>query len=144
MNQKDQTVATASPRPRKFKWVVIIIIALIAVVIVMNLPRGYSADLSLIGKGKPAIVLVRDKNSMGSMALLEVMHDIRNQNSAKIEFLVTDVNTPEGNAFIAAYNAAPTTLVFFDGSGNPLKLLYPPQNADSLQLEITSVLKIAK
>ena len=144
MNQQEQTEATASPRPRKFKWVVAITIGLIAVATVMNLPRGYSGDLSLIGKGKPAIVLVRDKNSVQSMDLLEVINDIRSQNGEKIEFLVTDVNTPEGNAFIAAYNAAPTTLVFFDGSGNPLKLLYPPQSADSLQLEISSVLKIAK
>lgn len=144
MNQQERTVATASPRPRKFKWVVAIIIGLIAVATVMNLPRGYSGDLSLIGKGKPAIVLVRDKNSMQSMDLLEVMNDIRNQNGGKIEFLVTDVNTPEGSTFIAAYNAAPTTLVFFDGSGNPLKLLYPPQNAGSVQREISSVLKIAK
>ena len=144
MNQQEQTVATASPRPRKFKWVVAIIIGLIAVAAVMNLPRGYSGDLSLIGKGKPAIVLVRDKNSVQSMDLLEVINDIRSQNGEKIEFLVTDVNTPEGNAFIAAYNAAPTTLVFFDGSGNPLKLLHPPQSAGSVQREISNVLKIAK
>ena len=144
MNQTQKTVATASPRPRIFKWAVVISIGLIAIAIMMNLPRGYSGDLSLIGKGKPVIVLVRDKNSMGSMALLEVMNDIRNQNGGKIEFLVTDFNTPEGNAFIAANNAAPTTLVFFDGSGKPLSILYPPQTDGSVQQEIASVLKIAQ
>lgn len=144
MNQTQQTVATASPRPRIFKWAVVIFIGLIAVAIVMNLPRGYSADLSLIGKGKPAIVLVRDKNTTRSMDLLEVMNGIRDQYAGKIEFLVTDFNTPEGNAFIAATNAAPTTLVFFDGNGKPLSILYPPQTDGIVQQEITSVFKVAK
>lgn len=139
MNQKEQNPKAAS-RARIFKWVAIVFFLVLAAVAVMNLPRGYSDDLSRVGKGKAAVVLVRDKNAVQSFDLMEVMNGVRDQYAGQVEFLLTDFDTPQGRAFIAANGASRATLVFFDASGKLAKVLYPPQTAASVQQEIATVL----
>jgi len=141
MNQTEQNVAAASPRKRIIKWVVAALFVLLAVVAVMNLPRGYSDDLSRIGKGKAAIVLIRDKNAVQTFDLMEVMNGLRDQYAGQVEFLLTDFNTPQGRAFMAANEAPRVTLVLLDADGKLVKVLYPPQTAENLQQEIAAVLK---
>ena len=143
MNQTQQNVAAASPRAGKIKWVMAAFFVLLAVVTVMNLPRGYSDDLSHIGKGKAAVVLVRDKNAVQTFDLMEVMNGIRDQYAGQVEFLLTDFDTAQGRAFIAANGAARATLVLLDANGKLVKVLYPPQTAGNVQQEIAAVLGIS-
>jgi len=131
--------AGGSKSSGKAKWIVAGILLLFAAVIALNLPRGFSDDLSRIGKGKPAVVLVRDKNAVQSFDLIEVMNGIRDQYSGQVEFLLTDSNTPEGRAFIADKGGARVTLVVLDANGKTVNVLYPPQTAASLQQAIAAV-----
>jgi hypothetical protein len=131
--------AGGSKRSGKVKWVVAGILLLFAAVIALNLPRGFSDDLSRIGKGKPAVVLVRDKNAVQSFDLIEVMNGIRDQYAGQVEFLLTDSNTPEGRAFIADKGGARVTLVVLDANGKTANVLYPPQTAASVQQAIAAV-----
>ena len=119
MSETDQIteVATVSKKSRKTKWIVAGILLLFAAAAAMNLPRGFSDDLSRIGKGKAAVVLVRDKNAVESFNLIEVMNSVRDQYSGRVEFLVTDFNTPEGRAFIAANKAERVTVTVIDANG---------------------------
>jgi len=144
MNQTEQNVgAAAKPtRARKIKWLVAAFFVILAAVGVMNLPRGFNDDLSLIGKGKPAIVFIRDKNAVQTFGLLEVMNDIRDQYAGQVEFLLIDFNTPQGQAFMKAKEASRVTLVLLDASGKKVKIIYPPQTAQSLQQEIDGLLKV--
>jgi len=146
MEQKVQNVGAeaTSPRKRILKWVILLFFVLLAVVAVMNLPRGYSDDLSRIGKGKASVVLIRDKNAVQSFDLLEVMNGLRDQYGGQVEFLLTDFNTPQGRAFIAANNAARVTLVLLDANGKLVNVLYPPQTAESLKQEIAGALGAAR
>ncbi|MFZ5523468.1 MAG: hypothetical protein ACOY9D_05210 [Pseudomonadota bacterium] len=145
MSQTEQnTGATSNPnRARKFKWLAAVFFVVLAAVAVMNLPRGYSDDLSLAGKGKPAIVLIRDKNAVQTFDLMESMNGIRDQYAGQVEFLLTDFNTPQGRAFMAANEAPRVTLVLLDADGKKVKVIYPPQTAESLQQEIDGVLRAA-
>lgn len=127
-------------RGRNKKWIVIGLLLLVVAIVVTNLPRGYSDDLSRIGQGKAAVVLVRDKNAVQSFELMHVLDGIRDKYAGQVEFLLTDFDTPEGRAFITANNAARATLVLFDVHGQPVKVLYPPQTAASLQQEIAPLL----
>ncbi|MEO8332806.1 MAG: hypothetical protein ABI479_10270 [Gallionella sp.] len=137
-------IAATPKRAGKLKWVVIAFFVMLAVVAVMNLPRGYSDDLSRIGKGKPAIVLIRDKNAVQTFDLMEVMNGIRDQYAGQVEFLLTDFNTPQGRAFMDANKASRVTLVLLDASGKQVSILHSPQTAESMQQEIDSVLKAAR
>jgi hypothetical protein len=131
--------AGGSKRSGKVKWIVAGILLLFAAVIALNLPRGFSDDLSRIGKGKPAVVLLRDKNAVQSFDLIEVMNGIRDQYAGQVEFLVTDSDTPEGRAFIADKGGARVTLVVLDANGKTVNVLYPPQTAASVQQAIAAV-----
>ena len=144
MSQKKQTgvVAVASPHRWKIKWAIVIFFVLVAIVAVKNLPRGFSDDLSRIGTGHPAIVLVRDKNAMSSYDLIHVLNEIRDQYAGRVEFLLTDYDTEQGRAFIADHHAASVTLVLFDGGGKAVKILQTPQTAEKVKQEIAEVLGV--
>jgi hypothetical protein len=131
--------AQSSGDARKIKWAVFGLLILLVATVAMNLPRGFSDDLSRIGKGKAAVVLVRDKDAVESLELMNVLNDIRGQYAGRVEFLLTDYDTPEGRAFMAANNAARITLVLFDAGGKQVKVLTAPQTAASLQKEITGI-----
>lgn len=130
-------VVALSNSSGKVKWIAGGILLLFAAVIAMNLPRGYSDDLSRIGKGKVAVVLVRDKNAVQSFDLMEAMNAVRDKYAGQVEFLLTDSDTPEGRAFIADKGAARVTLVVLDANGKMLNVLSPPQTAASVQQAIT-------
>jgi hypothetical protein len=134
----NQEIVGASPQARKIKWIVTALLLAVAVAVVMSLPHGYSDDLSRIGKGKMAMVLVRDKNATQSFDLMNALDSVRNRYAEKVEFLLTDFDTPQGRAFIEANQAARATLVVFDADGNRLKVLRAPQTAASLQQEIVA------
>jgi hypothetical protein len=124
---------------RKIKWAVAAFFAAAVAVAVMNLPRGYSDDLSRIGQGRTAVVLVRDKNAVESMDLMNVLNRVRNQYAGRVVFLLTDYDTQQGRAFIAANKAARTTLVLFDPSGRPVKVLTAPQTAANVEKAIAAI-----
>jgi len=143
MSESEQVTKTPG-HARKIKWIVIVLLLLLVATVVMNLPRGFSGDLSRIGKGKAAVVLVRDKNAVESFGLMEALNGIRDQYSGKVEFLLTDFNTPEGRAFITAYGATRVTVVVLDANGNKVSVLYPPQTAESLQQALAGVYQPAR
>jgi hypothetical protein len=143
MSESEQPIK-APGHARKIKLIVVVLLLLLVATVIMNLPRGFSGDLSRIGKGKAAVVLVRDKNAVQSFELMQVMNDIRDQYAGKVEFLLTDFNTPEGRAFISANGAARVTVVVFDANGNKVSVLYPPQTAESMQQVITTASQVSR
>jgi hypothetical protein len=142
MSQVEQHTE-APMRSRKIKWIVVVLLLLLVGIVVMNLPSGYSDDLSRIGKGRAAVVLVRDKNAVQSFDLMNVLDGIRDKFAGRVEFLLTDFDTPEGRAFITANHAARATLVLFDANGKPVKVLYAPQTTENVQQEIAGILGAA-
>jgi hypothetical protein len=137
---KETGAAGAPKRAQKTKWIIAGLLLLVAALIVMNLPRGYSDDLSRIGKGKASVVLIRDKNAVQSFDLMTELNSVRDQFSGKVEFLLTDFDTAQGKAFIEANHAGEVSVVFLDASGHLVKVLYAPQSAGSLQQEISALL----
>jgi len=138
MNQNVEPV-TKSSSAGKFKWVAAVFFVLLAIVAVKNLPRGFSDDLSGIGKGKAAVVLIRDKNAVQTFDLLELMNGLRDQYAEKVDFLLTDFNTPQGKKFMQANEAPRVTLVLLDAAGKKVKVLFPPQTTESLQQEVAAL-----
>ena len=137
MSEVEQ-LTEAPGHARKIKWVVAILLLSLVATVIMNLPRGFSDDLSRIGKGKAALVLVRDKTAVQSFDMMEAMNGIRNQYAGQVEFLLTDFDTPEGRAFITANSAARVTVAVFDANGNKVNILYPPQTAESMRQAIAA------
>ncbi|MGC2164566.1 MAG: hypothetical protein WA632_00975 [Gallionella sp.] len=140
MKQTEQNAATKS-RAKIVKWVVAAFLLLTAVVVVKILPHGYSDDLSLTGKGRPSLVLIRDKNAVQTYELSDVMNDIRGQYEANMDFILTDFNTAEGRRFMDTTGAPRATLVLLDGNGKLVKIIYHPQTPETLKRELAAVTK---
>ncbi len=139
MMSEIETQSGVSGTSRKIKWTVAGLLLLLVAIVVMNQPRGYSDNLSQIGRGRSAVVLVRDKDAAESMQLMNVVNGIRDRYAGRVEFLLTDYDTPEGRAFMAANNAARITLVLFDPSGKAVKVLTAPQTAANVEKAIASI-----
>ncbi len=140
MKQTEQGTATKS-RAKIVKWVVTAFLLLTAFVVVKILPHGYSDDLSLTGKGRPSLVLIRDKDAVQTYELIDVMNHVRDQYEAKIDFILTDFNTAEGRRFMDTTGAPRATLVLLDGQGKLVKIIFHPQTPESLKQELAAVIK---
>jgi len=142
----NQTVSEVPAEARKslgkMKWIVGLILLLVAGAAAMNLPRGYSDDLSRIGKGQAVIVLVHNKNSPESIELMHVLDNVRGGYAGKIEFLLAEPTTPQGRTFMASNHASQVSLVMFDATGKSVKMLYAPQTPENIRQAIATSLGV--
>jgi hypothetical protein len=104
---------------RYTRLIVIFTICAILVAVVMLLPKGFSDDMSKIGQGTNVVVLTHNKNSVQSMELMELLNTVRSDYEEMVEFLVVDIDTREGQAFIRREGVSfgASVLVLFDGDG---------------------------
>lgn len=113
--------------------ITLMIIVAAGVFIISMLPKGlFSDDLSHIGTGTPAAVLVYEPAHPTSMAVMDLMREAR-RDKPGVTFLVATSGTPDGQAFIRHFNTPPTgTLLFFDAQGEPVTALAAPDSVDEI------------
>lgn len=88
---------------------------------VLNLPRGFDADLGKIGAGKPALVFVYDPNLVVSNQQTGEMDKAREHLGEELHFLVADVGRPGTQQFMRQHQAAPTQILLFAADGSLLE-----------------------
>ena len=98
-------------------FAIILAICVILFVAAMLLPKGFSDDLTIIGKGLVAVVLTHDKNSMNGIEMMDLLNKVRSDYKGEIEFLVVDVNTVKGQTFMQQQRVGAIVLVLFDPDG---------------------------
>ena len=103
------------------------------------LPKGFSGDTSIIGKGSNVAVLAHNKDSVQSLNLMEYMNQVRDVYADRVEFVVADVNTSQGRAFIEKQQVELGSLLLFYPNGTRLRVVY---NVDS-QSALRSILDSA-
>lgn len=104
----------------------LITIAIIAILIGLAatlLPRGFSDDVSRIGQGRPAAVLVHDKESVLSFELMTLLGDVRGDYEDRVEFLAVDAATDRGRQFMRDHNVNEGVLVLFAADGRRAAVL---------------------
>ncbi|WP_406672517.1 hypothetical protein [Natronospira sp.] len=97
---------------------VLLVIVLLAWLLLRMLPSGFETDLSLVGTGEPAVVLVHDHNYVESVTLMENLARVRDQHPEAMLYLVADLNHPRGQRFADNQDVDAVTLVLFDLHGN--------------------------
>ncbi|MBN4079550.1 hypothetical protein JYT26_02805 [Beggiatoa alba] len=100
---------------------------------VMLLPDGFSDDLSKIGQGTATVVLTHDNSSVGSLDVMTLLNKVRSDYAGKIEFLVVNVNTREGQIFRQQQNVDAIVLVFFSSNGKKLGTISHTMNETELR-----------
>lgn len=137
--QRQNTKTVISRRSKWPKLITLGLILMITLFAVSLLPRGFSDDTSIIGKGTPVLLLVHDDNILQSGETMVVMNKIRNEYAERLEFVVADINTPEGRAFAQRNGYMPAALVFYSADGRNLQTRYSSQTVESLQRELNTI-----
>lgn len=88
---------------------------------VLNLPRGFDADLGKIGGGKPALVFVYDPNLVVSNQQTGEMDKAREHLAEQLHFLVADIGRPDTQQFMRQHQATPTQILLFAADGSLLE-----------------------
>ena len=139
-----QTPNEQKPNTKRSIWPKLITftaIVLSVAVAVSLLPRGFSQDTSIIGKGTNAVVLVYDPNLVQSGETMLAMNVVRDEYEGRLEFIVANINTPPGRTFVHVHGLRPPALVFFGANGERLQILYSPQDGESLRNNLNIIFK---
>ena len=127
-------------RARKWLIYTAIIVGVLALVW-SQLPRSpYSTDLTRIGQGQPTMVLAYDIQSMGGMAVMGMMDELRDEYTDRIAFLVAPLGAPHGHAFGRRFDAENGSVVLFSANGDALSPVYTPQNTGELKAALETLL----
>ncbi len=120
---------------KKLSAIAISLVALLGLGYLLTTVVGkpISNDLSIIGKGKPVLVLTYENFSpTGGEALnrlSQVMHDY----DSRINFVVADLGIPQGRAFANRYQMIDGQAVFIKQDGQPLQITTIPADEQDLR-----------
>lgn len=133
MNRVTPTKRRQTGITKQGMLVSLLLLALILVFAWFMLPPGFNTDTKLIGKGRPAVVLIYSANSTVSSRLMGEFNKIRGEYASQVEFLIVDVNAPGGKEFVRAHSVAAPGALFFSGDGQKITEVYAPTEAAALK-----------
>lgn len=118
-------------------------IAVTAATLVALLALGYfvtlvaikpiSSDLSVIGQGRPALVLAYENYSPTGGEALDRLRRVRGDYESRLDFVVADLGTPQGQAFANRYQLIEGQVVFLDKYGQPVQVITVPADEQELR-----------
>ena len=98
--------------------------------------KPMSKDLSVIGDGKPAVVLVYESYNLAGMDGMERLKQVRADFEPYMHFRIAHIGTPEGDMFVRRHDAFDGVMVLFDGAGEVVRVTMVPQALDQLKAEL--------
>ncbi len=98
--------------------------------------KPMSKDLSVIGEGKPAVVLVYESYAPAGMEAMERLKKVRPELESHMHFRVAHIGTPEGDMFVRRHDAFDGVMVLFDGQGKVVRVTMVPHALDQLKMEL--------
>jgi len=101
-------------------------------------PIGH--DLSVIGKGKPVLVLAYENYSPAGGDALNRLSRVMNDYDSRLEFVVADLGVPQGLAFASRYQMVNGQAIFMKQDGQPLWVTSIPEDELELRSRLDSSL----
>ena len=121
---------------------IVVIVVLLGIAVKM-LPKGYNDDLSKIGQGTNIVVLVQNKGASQSMDLINLLDRVRDDYEDRVDFLIADIDTPEGKAFAQRQQLDSSMLVFFAPDGTRLKVTDSNINEAGLRMALDNAFRLS-
>lgn len=98
------------------------------------LPKSsFSNDLTRVGQGVPALVMLREVHVMGGELVMQQMLQIHPEFENAVQFLVVHTGHPDGVAFASEHNISDGALVLFDAQGEVLGRSQRPESPEALR-----------
>jgi hypothetical protein len=92
-----------------------------------------SSDLSVVGKGKPALVLVYENYSPTGGEALNRLGDVKSDYESQIDFIVADLGVPEGRSFADRHRLVNAQALFLASDGRPHEAISVPADEGALR-----------
>ena len=92
-----------------------------------------STDLSVVGKGKPALVLAYENYSPAGGEALNRLSRVKEVYESRIDFVVADLGVPTGRSFADRHRLENGQAIFFAPDGRPLRTMSVPQEESALR-----------
>ena len=99
-----------------------------------------SGDLSVIGQGKPSLVLGFESYSPVSGDALSRLNAVRGDYEDRMLFVVADLGTPQGKTFARRHNLQNGAAIFISPDGKPGKIATIPADEQMLRQQLDSKL----
>ena len=106
---------------RVMGWFAVVAAVIGVLLASLHFVQPMSSDLSVIGQGKPSLVLAYENFSPESGAVLNQLNRIRKDYQGAMNFVVADLGTPQGQAFARQHNLSNGAAVFLSAEGKPLR-----------------------
>lgn len=106
----------------------------------MGVGKSISSDLSVIGQGKPALVLAYENYSPAGGEALNRLRQVKADFDLRLDFIVADLGTPLGLAFANRYQLIDGQAIFLKQDGKPLQVTNIPADEQELRRRLESKL----
>jgi hypothetical protein len=106
----------------------------------MGIAKPISTDLSVVGQGKPVLVLAYENFSPTGGDALNRLRQVRSNYDSRLAFVVADLGTPQGRAFANRYQLADAQALFLKQDGEPLRVTNIPADEQELSRLLESML----
>ena len=118
------------------------LIALVAIgyFALMGAGKPISTDLSVIGQGKPALVLAYENYSPAGGEALNRLRQVKSDYDSRLVFVVADLGTPQGRAFANRHQLFDGQAIFLKQDGIPLRITSIPADEGELRRRLESKL----
>jgi len=100
----------------------LVAVIVVGYVIILSTGKPISTDLSVIGQGKPALVLAYENYSPAGGNALNRLRKVRSKFDSRLEFAVADLGTPQGRAFAKRHQLVDGQALFLTQDGQPLMI----------------------
>ena len=123
---------------KRLGWIFAGFGGLLVLIYLMNLfvLKPVSMDLSLVGQGKPSLVLAYENFSPTGGAALEQLRKVRSDYEPRLVFVVADLGTPQGSRFAMRHGLVDGQAVLLDARGTPLSALTVPDDSAVLRARL--------
>lgn len=108
--------------------------------VTMSVGKPISTNLSVVGQGKPALVLAYEGFSPTGGDALSLLRKVRSDYDSRIDFVVADLGTPQGYAFAKRHKLANAQAIFLKQDGQPLGVTRIPADERTLRSRLDSKL----
>jgi hypothetical protein len=106
--------------------------------------RPIGTDLSVIGQGRPVLVLAYENFSPAGGDALNRLRSIRSDYDSRLDFVVADLATPQGHSLASRYKLVDGQAIFLKQDGQPLNILFIAADERELRGLIDSNLAIVE
>jgi len=118
----------------------LVILVVLGYFLTMGGGKPIGSDLSVIGQGKPVLVLAYENFSPIGGEALNRLRQVRSDYDLRLNFVVADLGTPHGRAFASRHRLADGQAVFLNQDGQAIRVISIPADEQELRSRLESKL----